>query len=374
MKFTLRKRTSIENMGKIEMPCKNFTIKGNLYVCKFSKRGGNSIIYEPKNNTENFIIKEFFPNKDKKDNRKDRFIKEINFLKNNKDREGIVHLIDSSSTKNSLYYVMKKYQTLEEYLSTNIPFQKIITMFIEFGLTIKKLHDDGITHRDIKLQNIFVDNDRLILGDFGLLKELDSDISYTIDSQKLGPRVILPPESVRFFANDNIDYKKVDTYLFSKVLWQVITNELKCGFSGEYRRSNLNIYLDKNKIGVDNLDPLHELLEKCTYDDFNKRIYIEDAINLLRKELRFINNDEKASNDEIGRCRCIELAKKNLCNLTPSEILYEDAISINNVLPKLDVVLNANLYSKNNKTNFLNININSINLLDENEKNTCLIV
>lgn len=65
---------------------------------------------------------------------------------------------------------------LRKYLLQNkiISFQEKMRIFIDILTGLKELHSKLIIHRDIKLRNIFVDeNGRCIVGDIGIAAVLE---------------------------------------------------------------------------------------------------------------------------------------------------------------------------------------------------------
>jgi serine/threonine protein kinase len=50
---------------------------------------------------------------------------------------------------------------------------KIIDYAVQIALAIFYMHDKRILHRDLKTPNIFISDDKVKLGDFGISKVLD---------------------------------------------------------------------------------------------------------------------------------------------------------------------------------------------------------
>ena len=80
-------------------------------------------------------------------------------------------------------------------------------------------------HRDIKTQNIFIKNNVLKLGDFGISKALpkEEDMAHSI----LGTPLFMPPEVAKGHAYDS----KADIWAFGVIIYELTT--LKKPFDGD---------------------------------------------------------------------------------------------------------------------------------------------
>ena len=80
-------------------------------------------------------------------------------------------------------------------------------------------HRNGVIHRDIKADNIMLDDDgNAYLGDFGIAKELGSEENLTKDNV-IGTPAYLPPEQIRGEAIT----PQSDIYTFGIMLYEILT-------------------------------------------------------------------------------------------------------------------------------------------------------
>ncbi|MEM8733397.1 MAG: serine/threonine-protein kinase, partial [Planctomycetota bacterium] len=103
-------------------------------------------------------------------------------------------------------------------------------------------HGAGMLHRDIKPQNILVDNatDRAMLTDFGLARYTDVDSGMTQAGQLLGTPSFMPPEQIR--DSSKID-ARADVYSLGATLYQLVTGKapFKASDIHETLRQVLNV-------------------------------------------------------------------------------------------------------------------------------------
>ncbi|XP_051565731.1 serine/threonine-protein kinase Nek3-like [Myxocyprinus asiaticus] len=96
----------------------------------------------------------------------------------------IVHYKESFEENGSLYIIMNyceggdlaKVMAVQKNIGVHLPEEKILDWFTQICLALKHIHDKGILHRDLKPQNIFLTEGRLILGDFGITKTLAQEV------------------------------------------------------------------------------------------------------------------------------------------------------------------------------------------------------
>lgn len=140
-----------------------------------------------------FVIK-FFYQLDKKD-RLNRFFKEIDFLKKC-NHPSIIKLYEEGyhSYKGKAYpfYVMDYMpNTLQnEIVKGPLSIEKTFMYTTQILSALKYLKEQDVLHRDIKPENIFINGTQAILGDFGLMKEIDSkDINISDDIECLNESI-----------------------------------------------------------------------------------------------------------------------------------------------------------------------------------------
>ena len=84
-------------------------------------------------------------------------------------------------------------------------------------------HAEGVVHRDLKPQNILLDESRTVyITDFGLAKSLESDTSMTMSGQFLGTPRYMAPEQV---DGGKIDHR-TDLYAMGLILYEMVTGDV----------------------------------------------------------------------------------------------------------------------------------------------------
>lgn len=131
-----------------------------------------------------------------------------------------------------MHYIVMEYikgKTLKKYIQEYAPLSPARAVHIMKQLTsaIAHAHENGIVHRDIKPQNIMVDeNGDVKVTDFGIATSLNAT-ALTQTNSVLGTVHYLSPEQAR----GGIATAKSDLYSLGIVLYELLTGELP--FSGE---------------------------------------------------------------------------------------------------------------------------------------------
>jgi serine/threonine protein kinase len=189
-----------------------------------------------------------------------------------------------------LYYIVMEYvdgQTLKKYIQQNSPLSVEETLHIMKQLTsaISHAHQNNIIHRDIKPQNILIDNfGNVKITDFGIAMAL-SATSITQTNSVLGSVHYLSPEQARGGMANN----KSDIYSLGIVMFELLTGRLP--FSGESAVSIVLKHLQSEMPSVRRWNPLipqsveNIVLKATAKDPFHRYQRVEDMEEDLRTAL-----------------------------------------------------------------------------------------
>ena len=205
-----------------------------------------------------------------------------------------INFSHSERTINSHYgkyfFILMEYcdgLTLEKYIkqhtNTNIERRIIYAFTYQLLKSLSKIHQGGIIHRDIKPSNIFIKNDQIKIGDFGLATRYNA--SKLLKSKKIeGTPLYLSPEQTAFKTYN----EKVDIYACGITLYEMCS----C-FSTAMERYESIMNLKNNEILEEeickNYPEETELIKLMTKKDYNER---PSANQILKSEL-FINLGKK---------------------------------------------------------------------------------
>lgn len=137
--------------------------------------------------------------------------------------------VDESAEYHLLVTEVVNGPTLKEYIRDNhpIPIDEAIRIALMILQGIRHAHHAGIIHRDIKPQNILLDEHlRVKITDFGIAKAL-SETRMTETNQVMGSVQYISPEQAKGRQTD----ERTDIYSFGIVLYELLTGQLP--FDGE---------------------------------------------------------------------------------------------------------------------------------------------
>ncbi|QTD42369.1 Stk1 family PASTA domain-containing Ser/Thr kinase [Sporosarcina sp. Te-1] len=143
----------------------------------------------------------------------------------------IVNIFDVGE-EDELHYLVMEYidgRTLKKFIQSNGPLrpQQAVQIMKQLVSAIANAHHNGIIHRDIKPQNILMDqNGDVKITDFGIAMALNST-AHTKTNSVLGTVHYLSPEQAR----GGMATKKSDIYSLGIVFYELLTGELP--FSAE---------------------------------------------------------------------------------------------------------------------------------------------
>lgn len=141
------------------------------------------------------------------------------------EHENVVQVYDVGYDENSYYMVMEFISgpTLKNIIETSgfLPEKQAIEYALQICSALSSAHKNGIIHRDIKPQNILVnENDVAKITDFGIAKSVSSHAES--DSQVIGSVYYVSPEQAK---GEKLD-QRTDIYSFGIMLYEMLTGEL----------------------------------------------------------------------------------------------------------------------------------------------------
>ena len=192
-------------------------------------------------------------------------------------------------------------------LQKQIPEDKMWDIFFKSISGLKYIHEKGLIHRDIKLENLFLDdNFNIKIGDFNVSATIDAnaaqnfatdqgdqgEVANMISSQTVvGTAGYMAPEVKR---NERVEYMygpKADVFSMGVSFFEL------CYGDKPYQRVNKEVYYKKNLYSQE----LNRIIDQMIEKDDKKRLTSEDSFYFIKKS--FINKYVKNSSvDAVLNC------------------------------------------------------------------------
>ncbi|MDQ6801434.1 MAG: protein kinase [Acidobacteriota bacterium] len=111
-----------------------------------------------------------------------------------------------------------------------LPLLRVIEIFRQICEGLQAAHDAGVIHRDLKPQNVLIDNrGRVLIADFGLAKSVEYR-SLTEAGKVIGTPHYMSPEQVKGITLD----KRSDIYSLGIILYEMLTGTVPFTGSSAY--------------------------------------------------------------------------------------------------------------------------------------------
>ena len=192
---------------------------------------------------------------------------------------------------------------------------------------IKEIHNKNIIHRDIKLENIFMnDNMEIKIGDFGISKQFNPNKDYLNTPLRQGSLFYMAPE----ISRDGIFNEKSDMYSLGCIIYELF---------------NLRIY--HNDILSDNIKTIdskkynnkwQEIINSLLEPDYNKRMNVNQVYDIILNEIKINELKNEIKNININN----QMDNKNF-------IIGEICINKDNINKDIRIINSFENYKRENK-------------------------
>jgi serine/threonine protein kinase len=199
-------------------------------------------------------------------NRLPRFVKEVK-AGLELSHANLIKIEDKDLEHNSPYLVAEYCErgSLENSDLSNLSIIQKLHLFAAICRGVEYAHANGVTHRDLKPDNIFIRQDGTpVIGDFGLCFITDDGDRVTLVDEVAGSRWYTAPELAHGIAEDVTP--AADVYSLGKVLYWMLANKV---FDREVHRSP-RFDLTKAQTEPD-FFLIYELLDKMIVESPTKR-------------------------------------------------------------------------------------------------------
>ena len=307
------------------------------------------------------------------------------------------------------FYINKNFYKEKENLNSNYTEDEIRHFIRQIVLGIEYLHSNGIIHRDIKPDNILInENNEIKITDFNVSAMLENLNDDDIGKKIEGNFYFRAPETVENNMENHIKGKPIDIWALGVTAYILAYKK----FPFESEDGDIFVLFDnicKKQFKIDD-DKINNyssgfvnFLELCLEKDPNKRITIEDikklpwidenCRNSLRDSkspdiIRVSNNDIK---NAVGFFTTVKLVKKiasiTLGKLGTNDYLNPISLAIKNAIENIkslrtscsqqllseennNLILNKSFHLYSDSSYYSEDDENNNNNNDENEKST----
>lgn len=185
--------------------------------------------------------------------------------------------------------------TLKDKLNNNIAFSLRIKYIMDAALALRDTHKHNVVHRDIKTDNIFLDEkcETIKLGDFGVSKIIASDQTQT--KQAIGTPIYMAPELISLKKGaDRSCSKESDVYSFGLLIYAILTGkEPYHDCDGDFEVYGAKDRGELPKIPEDCYFPqeMVDLFTWCCANDKNMRPTMNQVYDSLANYYKKLNAD-----------------------------------------------------------------------------------
>lgn len=279
----------------------NSSIGGCQILAKIGE-GGMGAIYRARHETlrKDVVVKILSPESAANPRTVERFRREAQAAAQ-LEHPNIVQVLNTGTTDRGLHFIVMQFidgRNLDDVIQQKgrHTWKEAVKIVTQIASGLQAAHNAGVIHRDIKADNIMVTNQGGLVkvADFGLAKDLNSDLKLTADGAMIGTPLYMAPEIGRVKEID----ARVDIYSLGVTFYYLLT-----GVQPFREFSAIEILSAKahdklkppEQFAPDIPEPVRNVLGKTLEKDRDKRYANMDE---LLKELDALDHDQPVTAGE----------------------------------------------------------------------------
>jgi hypothetical protein len=223
-------------------------------------KGGNGTVFAAASPSQTGALKH---SNSKNPARWRRFTDEIEAMRRCADIRGVLPILDAGTiTGGRPWFVMGRAIAMNAHLGPSPPLRACVEAMRDIATTLAAMHARGISHRDVKPENLFRYKDQWAVGDFGLA-HFEGKKSVTQSGERVGPIHYIAPEMLNEAGKS--DGRAADVFSLGKTLWVLATGQafpLPGHYTDTFPPFRISSYITAERTA-----PLDALVRTCTQDD-----------------------------------------------------------------------------------------------------------
>ena len=224
----------------------------------------------------------------------------------------IVKLYDAFEDDSAQYLVMEYCSNGTIRQRGKLSYDKFIQYAKQLLSALSYCHSRNLAHRDIKPDNIFLDQyDQIKLADFGLAKKFDDD---TKSNEKCGSLMYFAPE---MFMYHSIDPFKADIWALGITFFYMTTGRFPYDTNSCEELKNLIVYCDLDLSLFDINPKISYLIGKMTRKNTEARASAEDLlkISVFSDDKKMKQFAKKSLSHVYNQKLCLNGKKNPICHV-----------------------------------------------------------
>nr|MCR5122186.1 serine/threonine protein kinase [Ruminococcus sp.] len=230
---------------------------------------------------------------------RDNFLREAQVLARFNEEPSVVSVKDFFDANNTVYIVMEYLEgiTLKQHLNRKggrIPWREAVSLLMPVLSALKKIHSEGLIHRDISPDNIMLVKGSVKLLDFGAAREYTDEKSLSV-MLKHG---YAPFEQYKRHGDQGA---WTDIYAFCATLYKCITGETPVQATDRIEEDTLKM---PSELGIEVGEVFEDVLRRGLAVRVRERIHTDDELiaglqaALSDKRIAVISDSEMTVIDE----------------------------------------------------------------------------